>query len=84
VSEFKKVYVINNLIEAQIISSILTERKIPYEIKSYHDLAYDGLFQLSLGYGALYAPDEYIKEILLVIEDIKKGYQETDNQKGDE
>lgn len=76
---FEKISSLNNQIEAQLLSSILDEREIPFEIKSYHDAAYDGLFQITLGYGSVFAPKSYSKEILEILEDIRKGYQEGDN-----
>ena len=42
---FIEVSVLENIIEAQVIESILTEQNIPHRIRSYHDTAYDGLFQ---------------------------------------
>jgi hypothetical protein len=68
---FKKINIINNLIEAQIIESILIEREIPFRIRSFHDTAYDGLFQFQKGWGELYAPIEQKDEILEILESIR-------------
>ena len=37
--EFKKIVVLENGIEAQLIGSVLDQRGIPYRIRSYHDTA---------------------------------------------
>lgn len=65
------VAVLDNIIEAQLMGSILDEQKIPYRIRSYHDTAYDGLFQVQKGWGQLYAPLEYKQEILEILQDIR-------------
>ena len=65
--EFQKIAVLENIVEAQVLESILNEENIPHQIRSFHDTAYNGLFQLQLGWGAIYAPPTYevsIREIL--------------------
>lgn len=60
-----KVLVFNNEFEARLLSEILTEKSIPHIIRSYHDSAYDGLWQMQSSWGHLEAPGEYKEEILL-------------------
>lgn len=62
-TDFIKVATIENTIEAQIVQSVLEERQIPHRIRSYHDTAYDGLFQMQKGWGAIYAPPDNKREI---------------------
>ena len=50
-------------IEAGIMKEELDTRKIPHIITSFHDSAYDGLFQIQQGWGKLEAPEKYTKEI---------------------
>ena len=45
-----------NEIEAMLLDEILTEKHIPHMIRSYHDSAYDGLWQTPTGWGHLEAP----------------------------
>ena len=59
-----KILLFNNEIEALLLDEILTDNKIPHIIRSYHDSAYDGLWQSQSGWGHLEAPEEYRKEIL--------------------
>jgi len=58
-----KILVLNNAIEANLLDGLLKEREIPHVMRSYHDSAYDGLWQLS-GWGQLDAPEEFREEIL--------------------
>ena len=80
-SKFIKIAVLENVIEAQMISSMLDQWNIPYRLRSYHDTAYDGLFQFQKGWGDLYAPRSHKQEIRRALEDIrsKRGDNEIIN-----
>jgi len=65
---FVKIANIENLIEAQVLESALNDQEIPHRIRSFHDTAYDGLFQFQKGWGEIYAPEEWKEEILEIIE----------------
>ena len=69
--EFIKVAVIGDMIEAQLIASILSDQNIPHRIRSYHDTALDGLYQAQKGWGELDAPAAYRDEITLIIQQIR-------------
>jgi len=71
--DYIKAAVLENGIEAQLLESVLQERSIPYLMKSYHDAAYDGLFQTQKGWGAVYSPARYKEEILAILQDLRKG-----------
>ena len=60
----EKIVVLNNQIEANLLDEILTEKNIPHIIRSYHDSAYDGLWQTQSVWGHLEAPSIYKEEIL--------------------
>lgn len=68
-----KILVLRNEAEARLLEAILEERKIPHFMKSYHDRAYDGIFQVQLGWGQVDAPPEYREEIEAIYADLKKG-----------
>jgi hypothetical protein len=59
-----KILMFKNEIEAMLLDEILTEKQIPHLIRSYHDSAYDGLWQTQSGWGHIEAPEEYADEIL--------------------
>ena len=70
--KLKKIAVLENEIQANLLEELLKERKIPYLIRSYYDSAYDGLFQSIKGWGHIEAPEEYKKDVLILIEQLKK------------
>ena len=61
-----KILMFKNEIEAMLLDEILTEKQIPHLIRSYHDSAYDGLWQTQSGWGHVEAPEEYADEIFSV------------------
>ena len=68
--EFKKILILENEIEARLLDSVLNERDIPHRIKSYHDSAYDGIYQAQKGWGAVEAPLSYKEEIISIYQDL--------------
>jgi hypothetical protein len=68
---FVNIAILDNIIEAQLVDSILKERDIPHRIRSFHDTAYDGLFQFQMGWGALWAPASSKAEILEILHDVR-------------
>ncbi len=69
--EFVRMAILDNIMEAQIIDKILDDENIPHEIRSYHDTAYDGLFQAQKGWGEIRAPISFKNEIREIINDMK-------------
>lgn len=67
-----RVATLENEIEAKLLESVLNERGIPHFIGSYHDAAYDGIFQFQMGWGFIDAPISYKDEILEIIEELRK------------
>ena len=68
----KNILTLNNLVEANLLESILTEKGIPHYIRSYHDPAYDGIWQEQKGWGHVEAPGEYEQTILDIYKDIRQ------------
>jgi hypothetical protein len=68
-----KVDVLENEIEAQLLESILRERGIPHRIESYHDTAYDGLFQAHKGWGQVSCPGFWSEEIRAILTEIREA-----------
>ena len=69
--EFINIAILENIIEAQLIDSILNEQNIPHMIRSFYDTAYDGLFQFQMGWGELCAPLSYKQEIIDILNDVR-------------
>jgi hypothetical protein len=59
-----KILTIKNQVEASLLDEILKEREIPHIIRSYRDLAYNGLWQTPTAWGQLDAPEEFKEQIL--------------------
>ena len=74
-----KILVFNNEFEAKLLDEILNEKEIPHLIRSYHDSAYDGLWQMQSSWGHIEAPDEYRKEILELYSKMSSGSFENQN-----
>jgi hypothetical protein len=58
-------------VEAQLMESILKEKGLPHRIRSFHDTAYDGLFQFQKGWGEIFAPPALKGEILDIMEVVR-------------
>ncbi|MGD0519520.1 MAG: hypothetical protein ABSA26_18455 [Thermoguttaceae bacterium] len=74
---FDKIANISNDVEALRLRGELEERGIPHAMYSYHDSAYDGLFQFSAGWGRVEAPLQRRDEILEILDTIRR---ESDQQ----
>ena len=72
-NSYDKIAVLDNLIEAQVLTSILEAEQIPHRIRSLHDTAYDGLFQFHMGWGIVYAPPQHGAFIRQTLERIRTG-----------
>jgi hypothetical protein len=68
---FTKIAVLDNAIESQLVDSILTDLDIPHRIRSYHDTALDGLYQVQKGWGDIEAPASYQNEIIQILNEIR-------------
>ena len=65
-----KLLILENEVEAQVLGHALEKREIPHLLKSYHDSAYDGLFQLQKGWGHLEAPAGFHEEIKAIYREL--------------
>jgi hypothetical protein len=73
--DYIRIATLENDIEAGLLESVLTERDIPHRMRSYHDTAFDGLFQTQKGWGYVSAPESYHEEIEEILSDLRKGVQ---------
>ena len=73
-----------NATEADVIRKILEENGIFAEIRSFHDTAYDGLFQSQYGWGVIRVPETDYPEAKRIVEEWKSatpvGVQWEDNE----
>jgi hypothetical protein len=69
---FDKIAGLDNEVQAELMDAVLSERKIPHIMQSYHDSALDGLFQAGKGWGVVLAPESFKQEILTALTDIRR------------
>ena len=67
---FSKIVVLDNEVQAQILTSQLKEAGIPHRLRSYHDSALNGLFQGTKGWGHIDAPLEFKEQIMAILEQV--------------
>ncbi len=83
--DYQKILELDNETEAGLIETELKKRKIPHNIHSYFDVAFDGIFQMQKGWGVIEAPGEYKNEIKKIYEDLslqeKSQGDSTDSEK---
>ena len=70
--DYTKVATLENQFEAQLLASILSERGIPHRLRSYHDTAFDGLYQTQKGWGYVSAYKKDHPEIKEILEDLRR------------
>ena len=75
-----KILVFSNEFEATLLGGLLDENGISHIIRSYHDSAYDGLWQTKTSWGHIEAPEEYRDEILQTYNQMSPGYMENQDQ----
>ena len=68
---FIRIAVVENAVEAQVLGSFLDQYDIPHRLRSFHDTAYDGLFQFQKGWGEVLAPPEFRQQILESLRDLR-------------
>lgn len=70
--KFVKIVVIETEILAQLLDSVLRDRGIPHVMRSYHDTAYDGVYQSFRGWGHVEAPERFEEEIKTILDDLNR------------
>ena len=72
-ARIRRVVKLRNEVEASIMKAELEQRGIPHAIRTFHDSAYDGLYQMQSGWGVVEAADEHRSEIEEVYADLCGG-----------
>jgi isopentenyldiphosphate isomerase len=67
-----KILELESEIEAKLLSGLLEQRGIPHMLRSYHDSAYDGVWQTQTSWGSLDADEENREEILKIYYEMSK------------
>ncbi len=72
-TEYDKIADLENEVEARVLAGLLEDAGIPYALRSFHDVAFDGIFQLRKGWGTIDAPVEHREEILGILAEMREG-----------
>ena len=75
-----KILDLNNEFEAKLLDEILTDMEIPHLVRSYHDSAYDGLWQMQSAWGHIESAEEYRDEIIRVFNEMSRSVSEDEIQ----
>lgn len=70
--EYEKIVDLTSEIEAEILSEVLKDKKIPFGIVSSSDSAMGGIWALENGWGYVEAPPQYKDEIMTIYNEIVK------------
>ena len=65
-----------NEAEANVIKAVLEEHGIYAEIRSFHDTAYDGLFQSQYGWGLIRVSEEDFAEAQRIVKEWRNASPE--------
>jgi hypothetical protein len=79
-SHWVKTGIVENRFEGDRISQALEEAKIPFVIKSFHDTAYNGLYLLQKGWGAVLVPKDFRKAAAEIIAEVKKTFSKEEEE----
>lgn len=71
-SEYQNITILKNEIQARLLDAELKKRKIPHFLRTYHDAAYNGIYQQQKGWGIVEAPIEYKEDIMTILQDIEQ------------
>lgn len=70
-------------VQAQLLDDLLTQRGVPHLIRNYHDNAYDGVFQTTLGWGHVEAPERFRQVIEEALHDLTEAGDATAGEEQD-
>ncbi|MBW2040027.1 MAG: DUF2007 domain-containing protein [Deltaproteobacteria bacterium] len=79
---FKKITVVENKFEADLIAQTLQQEGISFIIRSYHDTAYNGIFIPQKGWAAIMVPEELEEKAQDIIAELREGLEKK-AKKGD-
>lgn len=76
---WERVATLDHDVEAGRLASELDSRGIPHVLVSYCDSAFDGLYQMTHGWGHVEAPPEHRDTILSILSDIRQSRGEPES-----
>jgi hypothetical protein len=67
---------LDNQFEAELYTNILDEEAIPHVLITNESLAYNGIFELTMGWGYVDIPKEHEKKALKLYKALKESFSE--------
>jgi hypothetical protein len=67
--EYENILVLSNLVEADLMDRLLFEADIPFYVRPWHDISFDGVFVEQNGYGWLMGRRADREKILTIYND---------------
>lgn len=71
---------LQNQVEASLLHGILEQDGVPHYIRSYHDRAYDGLWQLQEGWGYVETEARFASGVRVLLEVLRKNKSSPDDE----
>jgi len=75
-SDMVRIHTVENRFEADLLMQALGEECIPAMLRRFEETAYDGLFVIQMGWGAILVPEDYETEARSVIENVLDNISE--------
>ena len=85
-SNFVKIFVVENKFEADLISQALRAEGIPIMVRKFSDTAYNGLYIPQKGWAAIMVPEEWKAMGQKVVSEFKEAFRKRreKGEKGEE
>lgn len=78
-SPWERIATLEHEIEADRLALVLRSRQIPHLLVSHTDTAFDGLFQMTRGWGHVEAPQAQRELILNILKDIRASRSDSES-----
>ncbi len=65
---------LDNQFEAELYTNILDEESIPHVLITNNSLTYNGIFELTMGWGCVEIPIEHEKKALMLYKALKDSF----------
>ena len=74
-SNFVKIFIVENRFEADLVSQALRAEGIPVMVRKFSDTAYDGLYIPQKGWAAIMVPEEFRDSGERVVNEFKGAFR---------
>ncbi len=71
-------------LEAKFLEEVLQDKDIPHVFISYHDSAFNGLYQMQHGWGHVEVPKEYVELVKALYEELRRSSPQQEQEELDD